>query len=349
MVLRYILSGLLSYVPVLRRRILRHRTGGTGSARYCYSVWLRHLVWAHRNGLNAAPVTVAELGPGDSLGIGLAALLSGAERYWAFDVVRYADTGENLGVFNELVDLFCARADIPGPDEFPMLLPLLDDYRFPSDLLTDERLDAALADMRLDRIRRSIVTADGSADSMIEYRVPWSDAIAPGTVDMIYSQAVLEHIDDLAGAYRAMHQWLAEGGFVSHQIDLKCHGIGDRWNSHWTYSDLVWRLIRGNRAYLLNRQPCSVHLEHMRQVGLDLVSDRRVIDFDSGWEQCDLPERYQHGLWADDFFTTDVFIQALKGQVPQAELEPIVTSEAVDLDAEQVEAIMHELRKANRR
>jgi len=308
---RYIVSGLITYVPVLRR-ILSRRTGGTGSTRYCYSVWLRHLSLAHKNGLNTAPATVAELGPGDSLGIGLAALLSGAERYWAFDIVRYADTGENLIVFDELVELFRNREEIPGPDEFPMLRPLLDDYGFPRHILTDERLAAALEDGRLDRIRQSILASDGSGDSMIEYQVPWSDTdtIAPGTVDMIYSQAVLEHIDELADAYRAMNLWLADGGFVSHQIDLKCHGMGERWNDHWAYSDLVWRLIRGNRAYLLNRQPHSVHTELLQGEGFDIVCDERVID-DSGLVREALPPRYRD-LPDADLVTSDVFVQAVK-------------------------------------
>jgi hypothetical protein len=42
---------------------------------------------------------------------------------------------------------------------------------------------------------------------MIQYHAPWFDArvIEPETVDMVYSQAVLEHVDELAGIYRAMH------------------------------------------------------------------------------------------------------------------------------------------------
>ena len=82
---RATLAGLATYVPGYE---YLEPTGGTSSARYCYSVWLRHLVMAYDSGLlQRPPATVAELGPGDSIGIGLAALLSGARKYHALDVV----------------------------------------------------------------------------------------------------------------------------------------------------------------------------------------------------------------------------------------------------------------------
>src|SRR3977135_940863 len=41
----------------------------TQSARYCYSVWLRHLVNAWQQGLHTLPEVVVELGPGSSQGV----------------------------------------------------------------------------------------------------------------------------------------------------------------------------------------------------------------------------------------------------------------------------------------
>ena len=109
-----LLSGLATWLPgypVMRR------TGGTDSARYCYSVWLRHLVLLHASGRmrHRVPRVVAELGPGDSIGIGIAALLSGAEKYYAFDVVRYSDLDRVRGIstsscgFSSIANRFRAR------------------------------------------------------------------------------------------------------------------------------------------------------------------------------------------------------------------------------------------------
>src|SRR5260370_28824009 len=114
--------GRATYIPGLRGLTGRW-TGGTVSARYCYSVWLRHLSILQRSGLPTAFKTMVELGPGDSLGIGLAALLSGVERYIALDVIQYPSDAQNLRIFGELIALFKDRAPIPDEAEFPPVLP----------------------------------------------------------------------------------------------------------------------------------------------------------------------------------------------------------------------------------
>ncbi len=78
--IRPILGGIKSYIPWLSsvKWLSSSRgTGGTISARYCYSVWLRHLCVARDYGLPTQPSVIAELGPGDSIGSGLAGLLTG--------------------------------------------------------------------------------------------------------------------------------------------------------------------------------------------------------------------------------------------------------------------------------
>jgi hypothetical protein len=269
-----LLYGIATFIPGVAA-VFGRGGGDTNSARYCYSVWLRHLVSAFANGMKAHPRTVAELGPGDSLGVGLAALVSGADSYHAFDVVRHAQVERNQAVLDELIGLFRARADIPGEAEFPEVQPLLPSYGFPHQLLGDELLGAALADDRLTRIRDA-VAQQNTAGSMIDYRTRWFDdqAIDRASIDMLFSQAVLEHVDDLAGSYRAMRLWIKPGGLLSHQIDFRCHNTARAWNGHWRYSDLVWRLIRGRRSYLLNREPYSTHLRLLAENGFTFVGGR---------------------------------------------------------------------------
>jgi SAM-dependent methyltransferase len=269
--------GLLTYIPGVYRLIAR--TGGTNNARYCYSVWLRHLVTAtERGALAGIPASVAEIGPGDSIGIGLAALLSGAEHYSAIDVDPFARPERNLSIFREVTALFAARADIPDETEFPLVGPRLTSYAFPSHLLTPDLLARTLSSARLEAISRAIVTAgrgEAAEDAPLRYVAPWTrlDILPSSSLDMIYSQAVLEHVDALDQLYAAMRVWLKPGGVMSHDIDFSNHHIGRYWNSHYTYSPRAWRLIRGKRSWLLNRQPHSVHLDALRRHGFELIAD----------------------------------------------------------------------------
>ena len=194
-------------------------TGGSiNFARSCYSVWLRHLVMSYKNGLlTRLPGCIAELGPGESLGVGLAALLSGANKYYALDVVNHSNINQNIKTLDELVDLFINREDIPDEIEFPGLKPELDRYKFPEYILTQKRLKETLSPSRIDTIRNELISLNEINETnktYISYFVPWSDSsvIKENSVDMILSQAVMEHVDDLKIAYPAMYLWLKPGG-----------------------------------------------------------------------------------------------------------------------------------------
>lgn len=101
-----------SYVPGTNR-FFCSSSGGTISARYCYAVWMRHFLKAHESGFDVPVNSVAELGPGDSLGIGLCAVLTGSNNYWAFDVKQHAHNERNLLILQELVDMLSHSEPIP--------------------------------------------------------------------------------------------------------------------------------------------------------------------------------------------------------------------------------------------
>jgi hypothetical protein len=304
---KYIALGCLTYVPGLHAA-LRRGTGGTTSARYCYSVWLRHLVLNRTFGTFATVKSVAELGPGDSLGIGLAALLSGAERYLALDALPHAKSATNLQVFDELVALFRARTPIPDEREFPNCHPKLVDYAFPADLLTDEVLERSLAGERLASLRRDLERLAGR----VSYRPAWhkETAVDKESVELIISQAVLEHVDALQQTYQAMFRWLRPGGVMSHQIDFKCHETADQWNGHLGYSDLTWRLMRGNLPYFINRQTPADHLGAAVSAGFERVTFSRVLR-DDGLNTAQVAPRFRR-MSELDLRSSGAFLQAVR-------------------------------------
>ncbi|WP_432709524.1 methyltransferase domain-containing protein [Pedobacter sp.] len=269
--------GLIYHVPLVKT-ILSYRTGGTIESRYCYSVWLRHLKML--NTVQAGiPKRVAELGPGDSLGIGFAALLSGCESFRAFDVIKYWNIERNLKIFEELVVLFKNKTPIPDNTEYPRVQPRLDAYAFPDNIISEEILKDTLSECRLEAIREEIKNPDSPNNTLVKFYVPWDDykVISPDSVDFVYSQAVLEHVEDLEGTYVAFSKWLKRGGIMSHSIDFKCHNTTRSWNGHRTYSEFEWKIIKGGRMFLINRQPYSVHKELHKKYGFRILKELPVI------------------------------------------------------------------------
>lgn len=250
--------GLYTYLPGARRHW--RETRGTDSAAYCYEVFLKHLTLCCAAGMRGVPGSLAELGPGDSIGIGLAALVAGSRRYHAFDVVPYSRSDRNERVLHELVGFFRERR----PNRswgWPNYDHLLDARFFPSAILDDRRLARSLAPGRLRRIEAALRGGDGGGELRVWVHCPWMSAaeVEPGSVDWILSQSVMEHVDDPEAAYAAMHRWLRRGGFLSHQIDLSSHELYPEWNGHWGVPAWEWWLVRGRREYLINRLPYSAH------------------------------------------------------------------------------------------
>ncbi|MDR1357634.1 MAG: hypothetical protein LBJ58_08200 [Tannerellaceae bacterium] len=251
-------------------------TGGTISARYCYSVFMRHIVQLFNNGMKTIPLRIAEFGPGDSLGIGLCAILAGSDEYYALDVVDHANNARNLKILNELALLFKEKAAIPDSNEFPEVKPLLDDYSFPAHIFSDDDLATNLSEDRLESIRQILSPAfrkNESGKIKIEYIVPWENyGNSYPVVDFVFSQAVLEHIDNLKNFYAVMSKILTDEGFVSHEIDFRSHSETYEWNGHWGITMTQWEKNRGTRPYLLNREPLSTHLQLFKESGFQIIA-----------------------------------------------------------------------------
>jgi SAM-dependent methyltransferase len=265
----HIVKGILTHVPALNTwRAKRSTTGGSNSSRYCYAVWLRHLTLLGQQGFEPRGAAVGELGPGDSIGTGLAALLSGAGRYVGLDVVPYSAKADLQSMLKELAGLYCAGEPIPDHDEFPRIRPRLASYEFPHHLVRPEFLPERVA--RLESVLRSTVAARGPD---IAYLAPWASVsdLEPGSLDLVFSQAVLQCVDDLEETYQAMFTWLKPGGYGSHRADFGANHYSPFWNGHWAYTDLEWRLLRGRRKTVLNRQPLSAHLCMARKAGFEVL------------------------------------------------------------------------------
>jgi hypothetical protein len=305
--LRAVLGGIRTYIPGYSP--LGSKLGGNSHARYCYSVWLRHLIGLRNAGMKGAIGTVAELGPGDSLGTGIAALLSGADRYYGLDIFSFSKTpGDHVRLIAELLR---EQADVPNEDEFPELKPALDSYRFPRHLFDNDALASSLHPDRVHKIARAVENPGiQQGEILVQYYVPWQDdsVIQRGSVDVVFSQAVMEHVEDIDIAYSALAHWLRPSGFISHQIDLRCHGLSNHWNGHWSYSDWMLRIAKGRRPFLLNRQPVSAHLGAAERANFEILR-RSTIRQQHGIRRGDLAPQFR-GISEEDLLTSSLFLVA---------------------------------------
>ena len=330
---RFIIAVIKYYLPFLSKikksnifvknkyNEIKHKA----NAKYSYSVWLRHLVIIESLGLDINWDIIAELGPGDSLGVGIMGILTGSDKYYALDVTKHLSVEDNISMVDELVNLLLNQTDIPDDKELPRVHPKLNSYEFPRGILKN-RIINNVNEIKIKRIKESLKSAkpmNGKIPSIIEYFCPWDDnnIIKKKSVDLIFSQAVLEHVEKLEHTYKSMYDWLKDGGIISHQIDFKSHGSSEKWNGHWSYSDFIWKIITHYNLGGINREPLSVHLKLMKKVGFNIIS---VIPFED-YNMDDLsPFHYQKSIdchklsnrfksiTEDDFHTCNAHIVAEK-------------------------------------
>jgi SAM-dependent methyltransferase len=254
-----------------------HKPLETESAERSYSIFLRNIALLKSVGVTRVPKTVAELGPGSTPGAGFAALIAGADKYYALDFVDHSNLNTSVKVFDDLVSLFRKKAMIPASGQHSMIFPDLDSYEFP-DCLSFEP-SSALFEERVSKIREDILRGTGF---FFEAAAPWmqSNIIKEASIDWLFSHSVLEHVDDLRGTFRAIARWLKPGAYTSHLIDFDCHGLAHEWNGHWAIKDGIWFAIRGKRPYLLNRNWCETYLQLAAENGLASILELRNKRYD---------------------------------------------------------------------
>jgi trans-aconitate methyltransferase len=132
------------------------------------------------------------------------------------------------------------------------------------------------------------------------YLAPWYEVQTDIKIDLIFSQAVFEHIDNLEFAVDKMVELLEIQGVMSHVIDYTAHETHKVWNGHWTYPDYLWRIICKGRSYPLNRKPHSYYLGLFERKGLKIVFMQPTKQF-GGMTYKDIPIQNRHLFKESDF------------------------------------------------
>lgn len=312
MSVRAFVKGALTFVPGMQAVLPKPNAALNPPPSYFYGVWLKHLTLLAANGLERFPRTLAELGPGDCLGLGLAAMVSGVDAYFGLDIFAHTDRLANLPVLRELVAMFESRAPRPTKG-WPDFDGFLDERLFPGHLLSEAQLERSCRAERIARIQRAVMDPSGCCEELtLSYRVPWDDprVIAPNSIDLVISHAVLEHVHDARSTYAALYQWLRPGGYMSHQIDFRSHNLTAEWNGYRAIPEPIWNVMLGKRPYLINRVPCSEHLAMIEDCGFEIVCALRHERTD-GLARSRLSRRWRD-LSDEDMVCDELFVQARK-------------------------------------
>lgn len=314
-----IAKGVFSLLPKADNLLTRESAKSNHNLRYCYSVWLRHLVKLHESsGKNVFP-SMVELGPGSSIATGILALLTGTNNYLALDVVDFTKGFNYEEILEELILLISNKTPIPGEKEFPDVYPKLDDYSFPNHILTDSLLKETLSTKRIATIKSIIKEYNvskrfASKDGIsIQYMDEWTnklDKLPVNFADLVLSHGVLMMVTDLDMTYKMVSKFLKKGGVTSHQIDFGSLNTADKWNGHWTYSDFTWKLIMGQRSFLINRAPLQEHVDLHKEYKMKIMDVRKIYE-ESEISRTDLSNRFM-GLSDEDLITRTALIQAMK-------------------------------------
>lgn len=215
--------------------------GNTSSSAYAHGVWRFHLENYARFSGRRLPATIAEFGPGATLGACIAAICDGVGKAIALDVCPYASNdAANIRMLDELF------SDTERVGKYALL--------------------------------KDAVTRVGTddPDALLRYVAPYTDpnALSPNSVDFIFSHSVMEHVSEPQHAYKAFFRWLKPGGIISHKIDHSSHAITRSWNGHYAIPDALWSFIVGRRPYLLNRKTPTEHREAIANAGFRMLFEK---------------------------------------------------------------------------
>jgi hypothetical protein len=327
---RTLATGLVSFVPGARwaHRKLGSRPGPVSALR-CYGLWMKHLCMARMHGMRSFPRTVAEFGPGESIGTGIAALISGVERYCALDAVPYADKARSLRLFDELVELFRSRRRPANSDDFPRYATPFEAHGFPAAALTEAHLREALDEDRIATLRAVVAqfARTGVAPGVIEYHAPWSLAEVGRLprADLVMAHAVWQHVRLLREFFIAVRQLALPGAYITSQSSYDSHNITHEWNGHWACSHTLWKVALGRKDFLINRMPHSAVVSMLRGYGLEIAGDVRMSE-SSAIARASLRDEWQW-LTDEDMQTRYAFIVA-RNPVAEAPEAPSPAPEA---------------------
>jgi SAM-dependent methyltransferase len=205
-----------------------------------HQAFVANVLAQHASHAGATATALLELGPGNSLGTALFASGEGVARVWLADVGDFAET--DTAFYRRLAEMVEGRH--PG---------------------FSSRVDFSDRARMLASLNATYLT--GGTASLGQ--------IPSGSVDVILSTAVLEHVGrgEFATLAREMLRVLRPGGTAYHEVDLMDHLGGAQNNLR--FPERVWEHpIMAGSGFYTNRLRCREILGIIREAGFEAALTR---------------------------------------------------------------------------
>lgn len=267
-----ILKGMVTFIPGVSYLLKKKKTKSKHSAsnaEFCYSLWLSILVYFNENGIKPNLKRIGEIGSGGSIGIGICALLTGSEKYYALEIENVYDKENNLKLLDEIVLLL--KNKTPISDKFKQINIKIDSREFPEDLIKPIYFNESI----LSDIKTDLLTSCKRYQKLKIIK-KWEN-VNTLNLDFIFSRAVMEHVTNPNDVYKGIAFHLNEKSYMFHDIEFHSHGITKKSYGHFFIPNILWKIIYGKRDYFLNRWDFKKHLSAMIENGFEIVKTRKTL------------------------------------------------------------------------
>jgi SAM-dependent methyltransferase len=217
----------------VRQRLGLFRHGSMDRDPWKHVGQLNLVLGYYRKLSTGTPRAILELGPGDSVGLSLAARAHGLERAYLVDVGDFAT--RDMTVYRRLADALRSKG-----------------FKLP------ERLDLSDRDAMLKSVDATYLTSGTSA----------LGTIPDASVDVVFSTAVLEHVSryEFKRLMEELYRVMTPGAVAHHWVDLMDH-LGGALNN-LRFSERVWESgLMANSGFYTNRLRFTEILDIVKGAG----------------------------------------------------------------------------------
>lgn len=261
-------KGAITFIPgsnyFLAKKKKKSRHSGS-DALFSYSLWLSNMVYLSEHRIKPDYTRLVEIGNGGALGIAFCAILTGTSKYFSFEHNQNINYKEQIELLESISLLFDKSEPI---HHYERVNIRISDHSYPENKVLPKTQRKRLVKQLKQDLHNKLIGSD------LIFLVQNWEIQNPLNITFAFSRAVMEHVNDPNYIYHKVFSHLLAGAFMLHDIEFHSHGITTKINDHFKIQLPIWKIIRGKRAFYLNRFKPVDHINSMTNCGFkNLKSD----------------------------------------------------------------------------